>query len=221
MWGWASHLALWRRPKGNISKHQQGWGKIKDRLRMVNFDPCSDLKQFQSGEFELTFLFGYLPRRVRIQEMETNIAKYLRQFGKIRVLVSRAPQFQPCWPWHLNSQTPVGMSSISPWPLPPITMQYLISSGILLYPSMHTFRLLTHGCCGLIRSCISTVCSHLCHKSSVLTPVPALPPWGLHKWCHAREGAQPAWSSSGLEFRFCIHHASHISCGSLSTLLVK
>lgn len=70
-------------------------------------------------------------------------------------------------------------------------------------PSIRACRKLTSEHCRPIRSHGPTACSGIYHESSVLTPVPGFPPWGLHKWRSAREGAQLRQSSSGFDFGFC------------------
>ena len=77
-------------------------------------------------------------------------------------------------------------------------------------PSIHAFWELTSEHCRTIWSCGPTACSRICHEFSALTPVPGLPPRGMHKWRSAREGAQLTQSSSGSDFGFCTSSLGNI-----------
>lgn len=94
------------------------------------------------------------------------------------------------------------VSSISQWSVP------IYHNEILDFfwdpaPSIHAFRELTSKHCISIRSRGLTPWSCICREFSALTPVPGLRPWGLHKWCSARAGAQLTQSSSGFDFGCC------------------
>lgn len=104
-WVWASHPALLGRWGRHVYKHQWEWGKRKNSLEVVNFDPCPDIKQFQSGEFGFKMLFLFIPPKRRHPRKGDNVEKIK---APVRVCQQSIPaaakvELQPRWKQCLNS----------------------------------------------------------------------------------------------------------------------
>lgn len=74
-WVGASHPALLGRWGIHVYKCQWEWGKRENSLEVVNFDPCPDTKQFQSGEFGFKMLFLFIPLKRRHPRKLENLEK--------------------------------------------------------------------------------------------------------------------------------------------------